>query len=374
MDRRVRRFTIPAASAALCAVALAAVVTVSLAAAPPSLAAPRGPARAPPRLAETGLYSDFASREVDGRNVAFSPQYPLWSDGAAKRRWMYLPPGTRIDARNPEEWVFPVGTKFWKEFAWSSPVETRYLERTRQGWIYAAYVWAEDGSDAVLAPERGVLTTQEVAPGRRHAIPSVGDCLNCHRGGRSEVLGFSALQLSPDRDPLAPHAEPVREGDANLVTLVDRGMLRGLPRELLRSPPRIAASTPRGRAAQGYLHANCGGCHDSRGPLASVGVSLRQELRALGERAQPAAAAVGHPTRFELPGAAPGESVWIAPGAPSASALVQRMQSRNPAVQMPPLATKLVDEEALALVREWIEQDLASASAGTDPPQPRRKR
>jgi hypothetical protein len=354
---------------------LAAAGLASLAVAPRSSAETARGRAVPLRLADTGLYSDFPSRTVDPRNVRFSPQYPLWSDGAAKQRWIFLPPGSRIDARDPEEWVFPVGTKLWKEFGWARPVETRYMERTRRGWIYAAYVWSEDGGDAVLAPETGALTAQVVAPGRRHAVPSVADCLACHRGGRAEVLGFSTLQLSPDRDPLAPHAEPVREGDANLATLVERKMLRGLPRELLASPPRIAAETPRGRAARGYLHANCGGCHDSRGPLASLGVSLRHVLRARDARAEPATRAIGHPTRFEAPGAPPGETVWLAPGAPARSAVVRRMESRNPAVQMPPLATRLADEEALALVREWIAQDLrAERGADDEPPQSRRNR
>jgi hypothetical protein len=356
--------------------AIAVAVTGALAAASSGLAGVGAERRVPRRLADTGLYSDFASRRVNPRNLRFSPQYPLWSDGADKERWIQVPPGKAIDARDPERWVFPVGTKIWKQFSWSSrPVETRYLERTRRGWVYASYAWAEDGSDAVLAPEQGLATSQEVAPGKRHAIPSVADCLSCHRGGRAEVLGFSALQLSPDRDPLAPNAEPVRRGDVDLATLVARGLVRGLPRDVLEPPPRIAAATPRGRAAKGYLHANCGGCHDSRGPLASIGVSLRHSLRARGEREQPATAAVGRPTRFDAPGAAPGESVWIAPGRPAASAVVARMQSRNPAVQMPPLGTRCVDEDALRLVKEWIEQDLRpEAGRAAVSPQPRRSR
>jgi hypothetical protein len=314
--------------------------------------------RPPSRLADTGLYSDFASRTVDPRNLHYSPQYPLWSDGARKDRWIHLPPGTFIDARDPDSWVFPVGTKFWKEFGWSRPVETRYLERTRRGWIYAAYVWSDDGSDAVLAPEGGVQTTQEVAAARMHRIPSVSDCRNCHQGGRAEILGFGALQLSPDRDPLAPHAEPAREGDATLATLVRRGLVRGLPRAMIAHPPRIPAATPRGRAALGYLHANCSICHDSAGALGSLDVSLRHALGARAEREEPAAAAIGHPTRFQIPGAAPGESVWIDPGAPASSAVVARMASRNPFVQMPPLGTQVVDEEAVALLRAWIEEEL----------------
>jgi hypothetical protein len=108
----------------------------------------------------------------------------------------------------------------------------------------------------------------------------------------------------------------------------------------------------------GYLHANCSMCHDSLGPLRSLGVSLRHSLRAREEGDEPAAAAVGHPTtRYRIPGASEG-SVWIDPGAPSSSALVHRMSSASPIARMPPLGTTMVDEEAVALVREWIEHDV----------------
>jgi hypothetical protein len=34
------------------------------------------------------------------------------------------------------------------------------------------------------------------------------------------------------------------------------------------------------------------------------------------------------------------------------------MASRNPVAQMPPLGTQVVDEEALSIIRRWIEQDV----------------
>ncbi len=346
------------------AAALVAAITIGEA------AAARGQAvalRPPARLADTGLYADFAARTVDPRNLPYAPQYPLWSDGAVKRRWIYLPPGTAIDARDPEVWIFPVGTKLWKEFSWTRRVETRYLERTRAGWIYAAYAWRDDEGDAVLVGEQGARTSTPVTAGRTHAIPSVSDCKSCHQGGRAEILGFAALQLSSDRDPLAPHREPLEPGMPTLETLVARGLVRGLPQALLAHPPRIDAPTPRGRAAMGYLHANCSICHDSVGPLAALGVDLRQPLRRRDGGAAPAAAAIGWPTRFRVAGDGP-RSVWIDPGAPASSAVVARMGSRSAVVQMPPLGSQVVDDEALALIRSWIELDLHPATtAGAVP-------
>jgi hypothetical protein len=92
--------------------------------------------------------------------------------------------------------------------------------------------------------------------------------------------------------------------------------------------------------------------------MASLGVSLFQALGGGEAREGPAAAAIGRPSRYRVAAAKPGESVWIRPGAPSSSAVVARMSSRSPIAQMPPLGTKLVDEEAVSLLERWIAEDL----------------
>src|SRR5262245_7866666 len=71
--------------------------------------------RAPQRLSETGLFADIGRETLAPGVVAYAPRFQLWSDGAEKRRWLWLPPGTRIDTSDMDSWVFPVGTKLWKE-------------------------------------------------------------------------------------------------------------------------------------------------------------------------------------------------------------------------------------------------------------------
>src|SRR5262245_49773858 len=88
----------------------------------------------PQHLRDTGLYARATGDDLAGDVLPFTPQYALWSDGAEKRRWIRLPPGGRIDARDPDHWVFPVGTRLWKEFSLGRRLETRMLERTRSGW------------------------------------------------------------------------------------------------------------------------------------------------------------------------------------------------------------------------------------------------
>ena len=315
---------------------------------------------APATLAETGLYTDFATRTVSADVLSYVPQYPLWSDGATKQRWIQLPPGASIDAKDPDHWVFPVGTKLWKEFSFERRVETRFMQLGADGrWNYATYAWSADGQEARLAPDCGVRNACATPGGTAFDIPSRTDCFACHRGGRNEVLGFGALQLSSDRDPLAPHAEPTPEGAIDLTQLVERGLVRGLPKELVDAPPRIAASTPRARAALGYLHANCGACHNASGPLATLGMVLEYTLRgaAPADGVPPAVATtLGCESRWRC-----ADREWnrVAGGDAEKSLLRKRMGSRHPLLQMPPLASRVVDQQALALVTEWIREDLA---------------
>src|SRR5687768_13266240 len=186
----------------------------------------------PANLRDTGLYTDWNTKTVGPEKIRFSPQYPLWTDGAIKTRWMELPAGTVIDASNPDAWQFPVGTKFWKEFAFARRAETRFIEHTASGWQYATYAWTDDERDAPLAPERGILRSVVIRDNVRHGIPSRSDCRSCHEGSAARILGFSTLQLSADRDPNAPHAEALPEDGVTLRTLVKRGLVRGLPAHL----------------------------------------------------------------------------------------------------------------------------------------------
>ncbi len=318
----------------------------------------------PQHLRDTGLFVAGSTTEVQAQNLAFSPQYPLWSDGAAKRRWFYLPPGTSIDASKPDAWDFPAGTRLWKEFSFEGRrVETRLIERLAdRSWRYSVYVWNEEGTDAVLAPKSGISALPvSVAPNGRYAVPSESDCRACHEGAAVPPLGLSVLQLSPDRDPLAVHADPVSLATNNLSSLAARGLIRKLPKDLLTNPPRIAASSPEERAALGYLHGNCGQCHNNNeseaGAAVPVGLLLAQKVG----RSEPGSASseqvlhtlINGPSRYRPPGTQ-GDAKVIVPGRSDLSVLVLRMKSRNPQMQMPPLGTEIPDAEGIALIERWI--------------------
>ncbi len=316
----------------------------------------------PPTLADTGLFADPRTQALQADVIAFSPQYPLWSDGADKQRWLRLPAGTTIDARVADAWVFPVGTQLWKSFLHGGrAVETRYIERRADGrWRYAVYLWNEAGTQATLAPARGAVLAVPQAPGGRYDVPGRADCLACHDSAAVPVLGFTALQLSPDRDPLSPHTDA--QSPVDLQGLVARGVLRGLPDRLLLQAPRIPADTATERAALGYLHGNCGHCHNDDGSPAPVGLRLAQSAADAGAaRQRVLASTLGTLGRFRPVGGP--DTPLVAPGRPAHSVLALRLRSRQPSIQMPPLGTRVADTEGVALVERWITSALPPESS-----------
>jgi hypothetical protein len=317
---------------------------------------------APPRLlSETGLYGGKGTFTVDPRNRPFSPQYPLWSDGAQKSRWVRLPEGSTIDVRSVDRWDFPAGTRFWKEFSFGGrKVETRFLRKNGDGsWTFASYHWTGDQADAILAPEEGLPDVAEIAPGKRHSIPPVSDCRACHvpseAAPRTEILGFSALQLSTDRDPGAPHAEPLADDMVTLETLVEESAFEPARPELAAAPPRIQAPDARTRSVLGYLSTNCGSCHNDESSIANLGLLLKASVAPAHARTAAPQDLFKATSKWQIPHAPEGASHFVTPGSPDLSAIFVRMKSRRPSTQMPPLGSVLHDKEALALVTEWIE-------------------
>jgi hypothetical protein len=289
----------------------------------------------PARLSETGLYADLAADAVAPGVLSYRPQFELWSDGASKRRWISLPPGSRIDTSDMDSWHFPEGTKVWKEFSRDNVrIETRLLQRIGPGegdWVTMAYLWNGDNSDAVAVPD-GV----EDARGTSHDVPAANECMGCHGGRPARVLGFSAIQLSHDDPP----------GQVTLDELVKRDLLTAPPAARLELQADADA-----RAALGYLHANCGHCHNQQRPPRS-GLRCFDPEKKLDFLLH--AGELGAVTQTAAYRTAVGTAIKA--GNPGGSEVVKRMsgRSRFPA-SMPPLASERVDDHGVEVVRAWIQ-------------------
>jgi mono/diheme cytochrome c family protein len=193
-----------------------------------------------------------------------------------------------------------------------------------------AFVWNEAGTDAEFRPNG-----EENARGTSHDVPTATQCGTCHNGEAGRALGFSALQLSQG---------------GGLDALAEA--------ELLSHPPSAgeefsAPGDAPTSAALGYLHANCGHCHNPNGSARpDTNMNLRLDI---GQTSPESTNAYLTTLGVELQYFDDTELVYrVAPGEPERSALIERMRERGSETQMPPFATELVHDEGVAVVTAWI--------------------
>ena len=125
--------------------------------------------------------------------LPFSPQYPLWSDGAAKRRWIWLPPGTSIDAGAARRLGIPASARSCGRNSRTATCSRRATSNAAADgeWRFGSYVWSADGKDAVLAPASGMRDLPAPnAPGARYTIPVRGRLPRLPRGRAGAGAGL----------------------------------------------------------------------------------------------------------------------------------------------------------------------------------------
>jgi hypothetical protein len=302
----------------------------------------------PDTLFGTGLCIDAACTQISPDVHAYTPRWPLWADAASKRRWMSLPPGAQIDTTDMDNWRFPVGTKFWKEFTSGGVrVETRYIVKVGPGddqpdWYYVAYQWnaTQDGTTAVPF---GVVD----ANGTTHDIPPRIQCITCHDNLKpTRILGFGALQLD--------YAN-TNAGELDLDHTAAAGLLSAPPSGTSPHFPLPTDGTTGAQEALGYLHANCGGCHNPSSDVynsQAITMVLRLSVGTLGSVATtgPYMTAVNQDAQLPQMGL----TKIIAPQDPDHSLMVDRFESSNPAIRMPPVAVEMYDPTGDSALRTWI--------------------
>ncbi len=305
---------------------------------------------APTHLRCTGLYDRWTKKTIGAGVREYTPGVALWSDGASKTRWVLLPTGTKIDTTDMEAWVFPVGTKFWKEFVREGKrIETRmFWKISTTTWARTTYRWSADESTA-LRLDTGYTENDAGDPeANGYEIPAVAKCDQCHAGAKDKVLGFEAVGLG-----LA-----TAKG-FTLAQLVAEGRLTVNPVSTALTIPEDGHGSAN---ALGWLHANCGtACHNTN-PEANCffkGLHLRLTYAEL--EAGIAVTALGaYTTTYDVPATIPASGYMrIAHGNVSNSAihfLASHRNNTNPNGQMPPIGTHVVDPTGVGYLDTWISQ------------------
>jgi uncharacterized repeat protein (TIGR03806 family) len=298
----------------------------------------------PARLSDFAFFAQARAQDPSARVTPYALNTPLWSDGAEKLRFIYLPQGTRLTADGAKEngglLQFPVGAAIIKTFAFGEGearrlIETRVLLHRADGWVALPYRWNAEQTDAALAlvGARVDLTTP-AGEAISYAIPNKNQCKSCHsKDGAVVPIGPKARNLSATW----------------LGDMVKQGALDRVP-EGGGSLPVWTARKPAGPAgplARAYLDVNCAHCHQPGGGASNSGLDLRWEQadpHAYGILKRPVAAGRGAGER----------DFAIVPGHPEQSILLYRMDSTEPGITMPELGRSSIDKDGVALVQRWI--------------------
>jgi hypothetical protein len=299
----------------------------------------------PNTLGCTGLYASLSQKKVASANKGYAPAHALWSDGAEKSRWLHLPEGKTIDASNPNAWVFPVGTKAWKEFRVQGGrlVETRLYEKTASDrWAKATYEWDEDETEAVRAAGKDIIVGDQP-----YHLPSGTECDDCHGGRKDRLLGFEQPSLGLDGAQGLTLAALVA---AKQIT----GLKGGTHYEIGDDGTGVAAQ------ALGWMHINCGvSCHNDNPNSKGYARGMRLQLDAtqLDGREPGDFQAVTTTVDVDATTMRWAGQKRIVPGSPEESLSYVLMSQRgDKQQQMPPIASLKVDEDSSATVAEWIEK------------------
>jgi glucose/arabinose dehydrogenase len=354
----------------------------------------------PRTLSATGLFVSVKGHVMQPALIPYSVIAPLWGDNAYKERWIALPGGdSKIDFTNSRGWNFPDGTVLVKSFALQMKegnpgtrqwVETRLLTRQGGEWFGYSFAWNDEQTEAYLVEGKGLdrpYTIKTPAGNRKQNwhYPSRTECMVCHSRAANWVLGLQTLQMNKDHDyggivdnqlRVLDHigvfnanwthdVNAALRDDAKSAGLKDKSaiddyvklnMPLGEPVErfvalysALNKRKLVDPYDPKQNLelrALSYLHSNCAQCHvEAGGGNAMIDLEFTTKL----DKRKLVDVKPQHDS-FGLPGAK-----LIAPGNPEASVLLHRMACRGPG-QMPPLATSLVDEPALEMLREWIQK------------------
>jgi uncharacterized repeat protein (TIGR03806 family) len=291
-------------------------------------------------LSATGCF-DAAdpSRPVPGL-IPYDVTAPYWSDGAAKERWLAIPDGATIGVGADGHFSFPPGAVLAQHFRFGGElIETRLSMRQAAGdWAGYTYRWNAEQTEAYLLEQGSTATIGSI----EWRFPGSAECSRCHTSAAGFSLGLEVAQLNGEL-----HYPRTGRTANQLSSLAEIGMFAapiGEPDTLARLVDPADPGAALDARVRAYLHTNCAHCHRPGGP-APGSMDLRASV---GFAAMGVCGVI--PQAGDL-GIA--DALLMAPGEPSRSVLLQRMERRDEEA-MPPLGSSLVDPEGAALIGEWI--------------------
>jgi len=256
----------------------------------------------------------------------------LFTDYAEKQRLIKVPPGKTIAAVNDGLPQFPDGTILVKTFYYFTDkrdtakgkrlIETRLLIKNNNQWMAGTYVWNAAQTDAILATTGSntrVNWIDEKATARNisYRIPGARDCASCHNANNTIMpVGLKVRNLN---------VTVVRNNRSinQLQYLQQAGILNAVnPQQFSTLPAWQNEAYSKQDRVRAYLDVNCAHCHSDQGSCARSAVRFAWEIPLADTRI---------------------------------TAKSKRIVSLMTKGSMPRTGTTVVDEEAIALIKKYLQ-------------------
>lgn len=330
----------------------------------------------PRTLSATGLFESVPDHKLAPGVIPYSINAEPWADGGKAERFVALPGDTRLDVHTKQDvqvgtikgdWKFPSDAVLVKTLSLQTDatqpdswkrLETQVLHYDQDTWRAYNYIWNDEQTDATLAESEGfdrLIDIQDPeAPGgkrqQRWHFASRSECILCHTTRAGSIHGFKPDQVNREQNYGSVTDNQLRTLDH--IGLFEQPLPDTWPRMI---NPHDESATLEQRA-RSYLHVNCAHCH-RRGGGGSSAMELPIEIPLKKTNMISARPTQG---TFEIHGAQ-----VVAPGDPFRSVMYYRM-SKLGRGRMPHFGSNVVDEQGIALIRDWISSIPAEEASPSD--------
>lgn len=286
--------------------------------------------------------------------IPYKPASSLFTDYALKKRFVWLPAGTKSTYVADNEIInLPVGAALIKTFYYNNIepsgatkiIETRIMIKKATGWIFAEYVWNDDQTEASLQMNGSYVaiawSQNGTSKSTNYRIPSEIECLTCHKTNNTPIpIGIKPQNLNTNY--------PFASGSQNQMQYwVSKGILENtLPSNIVSTVDYHDETQNLKTRLRSYLDINCAHCHreDSHCDYRPLRLAFSETLLPInmGQCVTPDENI--DPVLIQI----------IMPGNYNKSVMHFRLNSTDESNRMPLLGRSLVDEEGVQLLRDYI--------------------
>lgn len=303
--------------------------------------------------------------------LPYEPVSSLFSDYAHKKRFVWMPKGTRATYDTDGKVLqLPVGAVLIKSFYYDNVqnvaqpgstrvIETRLMIRKADGWIFANYVWNDEQTEAFYDMEGSFTNVTwkdeaNITKTAQYRIPSAEQCFVCHKSSRlvNGTVVTENLPIGIKPQNLNFNYSYTDGSQNQLSKWIAQGYLESnitFPSAANTAVNYADVTKPLELRARSYVDINCAHCHsadrhcDYR-PMRFAFIETGNDITNMGVCVD----------TEDMQGFSGNLNKIVSGRDPENSMLFFRINTTNETFRMPLHGRTLIHDEGITLMRDWI--------------------